>query len=309
MPVTIAHLSDVHLAPLRGLGLRHLNAKRALGLANWLRKRRKMHLRSAIDALTHDLAQQKVDHIIVSGDLVNLGLPGEHAAAFEWLQAIGPPEKVSVVPGNHDIYCRLWRDPGVERWRAYMASCAKGRKILPASPSGGFPYLRIIGRVAIVGLNSAIPTRPFSAIGRAGDEQIEVAGRLLGRLGKEGFTRLVVIHHPPLAGQADATRMLTDADRMEAMLVQNGAEMVVHGHNHRDMHEVRRGPGGPIHVVGIASASMGRAHKHEALARYNLIHLTPSADGKSTTAIEIESRGLATVGGPVVALERRRMQP
>ena len=120
MPLTLAHLSDVHLAPVVGLGPRHINPKRALGLANWLLKRRKVHLRGAVDALVADLRRQHVDHIIVSGDLVNLGLPGEHAAARSWLEALGPPDRVTVVPGNHDIYCRLWRDPGVERWRAFL---------------------------------------------------------------------------------------------------------------------------------------------------------------------------------------------
>ena len=73
MQLTIAHLSDVHLAPVRGIGPGHFNVKRALGLANWLLKRRKVHLRTAVDALVADLARQQIDHIIVSGDLVNLG--------------------------------------------------------------------------------------------------------------------------------------------------------------------------------------------------------------------------------------------
>ena len=49
MPLTIAHMSDVHLAPVRGLGLRHLNIKRGLGFANWLLKRRKVHTRETVD--------------------------------------------------------------------------------------------------------------------------------------------------------------------------------------------------------------------------------------------------------------------
>src|SRR5262245_3464688 len=51
MPLILAHLSDVHLAPLQGLGPLHANPKRTLGLANWLLKRRKIHLRPVVDAL------------------------------------------------------------------------------------------------------------------------------------------------------------------------------------------------------------------------------------------------------------------
>lgn len=301
MPLTIAHLSDVHLAPLRGLGLRHANLKRGLGFANWLLKRRKVHLRGVIDALVADLATQNADHIIVSGDLTNLGLPGEHAAALDWLQALGPPDRVSVVPGNHDIYCRLWRDPGVERWRAYMTSNAAGAALVEGAV-GGFPYVRMIGDLAIVGVNSAIPTKPFQAIGEVGAGQLDALARTLARLAKAQRRCIVVIHHPPLPGQADERRGLVDAAALERTLQAHGADLVLHGHNHRDMHAVRRSPGGRIDVVGIASASVGRIHAHEPLGRYNLIRLDPA---RRQTPIEIVSRGLDVPGGPVIEVGRR----
>ncbi len=303
MQLTIAHLSDVHLAPLRGLSPMHLNIKRALGFANWMMKRRKVHRREAVDALVADLARQNVDHIIVSGDLVNLGLPGEHVAALEWLEQLGPPERVSVVPGNHDIYCTLRRDPGVERWRAYMTSDAAGAP-LAAQGERGFPYVRLLGKLAVVGLNSAMPTRPFQANGRIGERQLGALATTLDRLRQDGLMRLVVVHHPPLAGQADARRGLLDADRLEALLTTHGAELVVHGHNHVDMHATRTWPGGRVDVVGIASASVARAHQHESLGRYNLIRLNP-ADPAS--GIEIVSRGLTSPDGPVAEVGRRNL--
>ena len=301
MQLTIAHLSDVHLAPVRGIGPGHFNVKRALGLANWLLKRRKVHLRTAVDALVADIARQQIDHIIVSGDLVNLGLPGEHEAALRWLEALGPPSRVSVVPGNHDIYCPLWRDPGVERWRAYMTSDAAGATYVGAGERG-FPYVRLLGNLAIVGLNSAIPTQPFQAIGRIGERQLAALATTLDQLGRKGLTRLVVVHHPPLPGQAEARRGLRDADRLEAVLATHGAELVVHGHNHADMHLTRTWSGRRSEVVGIASASVGRAYKHEPLARYNLIRLDPSAPEKG---IELVSRGLTSIDGPVAEVGRR----
>jgi 3',5'-cyclic AMP phosphodiesterase CpdA len=302
MRLTIAHMSDIHLAPVRGLGLGHLNVKRALGLANWLLKRSKVHARATVDALVADLREQRVDHIVVSGDLVNLGLPGEHQAALAWLEALGPPDKVSVVPGNHDIYCRLWRDPGVERWRAYMTSDATGATIAEEGERG-FPYVRILGRLALVGVNSAVPTRPFMAIGRIGEPQLAAVAATLDRLGREGFRRLVVVHHPPLPGQADARRGLVDADRLEQVLMQHGADLVIHGHNHIDMRATRRGRSGPIEIVGIASASISRAYKHEPLGRYNLIGLDSARPGP----IEIVSRGLIAPGGPVGEVGRQTL--
>lgn len=312
MMLTIAHLSDVHLAPIPGLGgsglvrpslLAHLNVKRGLGLANWLYKRHKVHLRSATDALVADVRNQSPDHIIVSGDLCNLGLPAEYVGAHAWLHELGDPAGVTVVPGNHDIYCPLWRDPGVERWRAYMSSDAAGAAY--ARPvERGFPFVRLIGRLALVGLVSAVPTRPFCAIGRLGPVQLDALGETLAALGRDGFTRLVIIHHPPLPGQADARRGLVDAPALEKILQTHGAELVIHGHNHLDMHATRAWLGGQIDVVGVASASVGRAYKHEPLARYNLIRIDPEVDGG---AIEIVSRGLQAPGGSVVETGRRKL--
>ena len=312
MSLTIAHLSDVHLAPERGigpvgiapkLGLRHVNVKRALGYANWMLKRRKVHLRSVVDRITADLADQHPDHIIVSGDLTNLGLPGEHAAALDWLRRLGPPDRVTVVPGNHDIYCPLWRDPGVERWRDYMRSDAGGAALVTAVERG-FPFVRLVGKVAVVGLVSAVPTAPFQATGRLGAAQLAAIGPLLDRLAGDYF-RLVVIHHPPLPGQADARRALTDAGSFEAVLKKHGAELVVHGHNHVDMVATRSWPGGAIHVVGAASASVGRAHKAEPLARYNLYSIADDAGRRAP--IEVVTRGLAGPDGPVREISRRTL--
>src|SRR5918992_1567610 len=114
-PVTIAHLSDVHLSPLRGFWPPHWNIKRALGFANWVLTPRRVHLRSVVDRLVADLRLQNVDHVAVTGDLVNIGLPHELENALRWLESIGPPSSVSVIPGNHDIYTRRWRDAGVAR--------------------------------------------------------------------------------------------------------------------------------------------------------------------------------------------------
>src|SRR5687768_2136529 len=96
--ITLAHVSDVHLSPLRGIELRHLNVKRSLGYLNWQRQRRRTHRRSTLDLVIADLLAHKPDHIAVTGDLINLGLPAEYEAARAWLHAVGPPHHVTVVP-------------------------------------------------------------------------------------------------------------------------------------------------------------------------------------------------------------------
>src|SRR5882757_9701820 len=103
---TLAHLSDPHLPPLPAPTFRELAGKRALGYLNWTRNRHKVHRREVLDTLVADLQAQRPDHIAITGDLVNISLAAEFGPARAWLQGVGPPDRVTVVPGNHDAYMR-----------------------------------------------------------------------------------------------------------------------------------------------------------------------------------------------------------
>src|ERR1700761_5341720 len=103
---TLAHLSDPHLPPLPRPRPLELAGKRALGYLNWTRNRHRYHRRDVVDVLISDLQAQVPDHIAVTGDLVNLALAAEFPPALAWLNSVGPPERVSLVPGNHDAYVR-----------------------------------------------------------------------------------------------------------------------------------------------------------------------------------------------------------
>ena len=301
-PITVAHLTDVHLGPIAGFTPRYWNLKRALGYANWLRNRRHSYQRPVLDRLVADLAAQAPDHIAITGDLTNIGLPQEHINALAWFESVGTPDRVSVIPGNHDIYSRLGADPGSARWAAYMTSDAQGAA--HAGHGEAFPFVRMLGPVALIGTNSAVPTPPLVASGRLGDEQLARLAAVLDRLAAAGAFRLVLIHHPPLPGQAKRYRDLEDATALEAILTRHGAELVIHGHNHHNMLAwCVTGAGTKVPIVGAPSSALAQPHKAEPLARYNLYRIA----GPPWT-IELTGRGLERPGGPIVELERRVLQ-
>ncbi len=309
MHLTIAHLSDIHLGPLPRFGPSHWGLKRGLGYLNWQRHRKGAHRPAVLAALVADLKAQRPDHIAVTGDLVNIGLPAEYEAALAWLHQLGDADGVTVVPGNHDIYVRLARDPGVARWQSYMSrravdAAASRDDGEVATGSGQFPFVRRLGRIALIGLNSAVPTLPLVAAGRLGPDQLGNLARLLDRLGREALIRVVLIHHPPLPGQASRLKALGDAAALAEVLQRHGAELVLHGHNHRSELRHHASTTGPIPVVGVASASLGSPHKGETLARYHLYRFEADAGCLQITCL---SRGLATPDGPVVELERRTL--
>jgi 3',5'-cyclic AMP phosphodiesterase CpdA len=301
--ITLAQLTDVHLAPVAGLGLRHLNVKRSLGYLNWQRGRRRVHLPETLDLLVADLRAQRPDHIAVTGDLINLGLPAEYEAAHVWLKALGTPQHVSVIPGNHDIYTRVRGHPGVARWSEYMTSDAWGDRFAHLR-SGIFPFVRRLGSIALIGLNSAVETPPFVAAGELGERQISALREILLRTKEEGLARVVLIHHPPLPGQAPPRRALRDAQSLTDVLATCGAELVLHGHNHQDALVEYPTVHGRIPVLGLSSASAGRLHKTEPLGRYRLIQI--GRDG-GEVRIAAVTRGLDASGRHVVEIERKRL--
>ncbi len=303
--ITLAHVSDVHLSTMPRFALRHLNVKRGLGYINWRRQRKHTHHRAALDFVIADMQARSPDHIAVTGDLINLGLPIEYDAATAWLHAVGTPQHVTVVPGNHDIYTSLRGDPGVERWADYMRADAFGAKYA-LRPPARFPFVRRVGPVALIGVNSAVKTPPLFAQGEVGASQLAALATLLAQLGDEALIRVVLIHHPPLPGQAPSRRALRDASALSRVLAEHGAELVLHGHNHVDSHmdfaRLAETGGGSIPVIGVASGSIGRVHKNEPLGRYNLLRIG-RVDGR--VHIECTTRGLQAGDNALVEIERK----
>ena len=117
---TLAHLSDPHL-PMPAARPLELAGKRATGYFNWWRSRVHVHVPEALAGIVADIARQAPDHIALTGDLVNISLGAEFASAARWLATLGPPDRVTVVPGNHDVYVATAWPTSLGLWGAYMA--------------------------------------------------------------------------------------------------------------------------------------------------------------------------------------------
>jgi hypothetical protein len=67
--------------------------------------------------------------------------------------------------------------------------------------------------------------------------------------------RVLLIHHPPLPGQAEDRKALVDAREFTKVLKDEGADLVLHGHNHKAMVTRLDSDHGPVNVIGVPSAS------------------------------------------------------
>src|SRR4029078_1408452 len=285
----LAHLSDPHLAPLPDPTWRELIGKRVTGYVNLRRKRRLMHRSDLLAKLVADLKASGADHIVVTGDLINISLAAEYAPARAWLASLGSPENVSVVPGNHDAYVRSAK-PHLH-WGDYMRGDDMDR---PA-----FPFLRRRGSVVIIGRASAAPSLPFTATGILGDEQIARLATLLDACADEGLFRVVAIHHPLSSTRGRHFKRLIDAAKLRNTLVRHGAELVIHGHDHVPSRLFLKGGHRPIPVIGVASAS--EAGSTLSSPGYNLYRI--EAKGGPYTC-EMLGRALASDEHRMIDVER-----
>jgi 3',5'-cyclic AMP phosphodiesterase CpdA len=163
--------------------------------------------------------------------------------------------------------------------------------------AAAFPFVRRRGPVAIVGVSSAVPTRPLMATGEIGARQAAALEALLAGLKDEGLFRIVLVHHSPVAGSTSWYRRLVDAPRFRRALAASGAELVLHGHNHRTTLARLPGPDGPVPVVGVAAAS-ALPHDGKPGGSYCLFRIEP---GQASAWTMVE-RGVRFPGGPVATL-------
>ena len=228
----LIHITDPHLTEppdWRQLVGRSHFGKRFLGYASWSRKRRHRMRRQWLEELTDEVRSRSPDQILLTGDLTQIGTVEEISAARTWLETLGPPERVRLVPGNHDTYARdSW--PYLSReWADY----------LPPGGVDGFPSLWEGDGIAVYGLSSAVPTRPISACGLLGEAQIQRLKQALGSA--SGAVKFLALHHPPLPGMIQFRKRLRDADRLEAVLQDMPVEVMLYGHRHRNLATARAG--------------------------------------------------------------------
>ncbi len=277
-PFTLAHLSDPHLTTLNFVRLRDLLSKRLLGYGSWHRRRRHEHRSEVLAALLTDLHGANPTHTVITGDMTHLGLPAECREVAEWLPRVGPPERVTVVPGNHDTYVRHRWDDGLALWHEYMASDDAGAS--PVGSRGIFPSLRVRGPLALIGLSSARPSAPLLAVGSVGKEQLRALAAILVQTAERGLCRILLIHHPPGPRTVAWRKRLTDAGALSRVIARHGVQLVLHGHSHRSHLGWVETPSGPAPAIGVRSAS-AIGLLPEKRAQYHLYRIVASAEQRS----------------------------
>ena len=240
--LTFAHISDLHLPFEPHLSIGQRLSKRQLSVWSW-RRRHAVQSGDVLAALAQDVRAHAVGQVLVTGDITNFSLPGEFRQAADWLAALAPAERISLVPGNHDALVPVPAAEGLGLWDAWTRLQA------------GWPFVHRVGEVSLIGLNSALPTVPLLARGRLGADQLARLERLLTTEGAAGRVRIVMLHHPAAMGAIGWRKALADGDELRAVLQRAGAELVLHGHARDARLDAIAGPGEAIPCLCVPSST------------------------------------------------------
>lgn len=279
----IAHLSDLHLLDLTGAGATRFMNKRFTGWVNLKLKRGHTHKPEPVFAAAEEVRARGVDHVVITGDVSNLALEREFDRVQDLLGRFGlGPENVSLVPGNHDAYTRgAVRSRRFQSWfAAHMTSDLSVDSLDEKGKPSAFPFVRLRGPLAIVGLSSAVARLPLIASGTLGDRQLAALGRLLDHPEVQRRTPVFLQHHPvhnPPSFAKTLAEGLLDAKALHGAIDHLRHGLLLHGHLHRRMHRILETKHGQIEAVGATSASL-LDDREDRMAGFNLYDFAD--DGK-----------------------------
>lgn len=238
----IAHLSDTHVSP-------EYNRRNILKLKNILSY----------------VVDGGYDHVVITGDITGHGEDRDYKSVRRLLKFFGllDYDRLSVTIGNHDIFggvhraedllsfgnhCRMTDyDAKVSLFeRTFMETFPKKA----VSNESLFPFVKFVGPVALIGMNSISRfhpiLNPFGSNGIVSDSQLESVENILSHPSVSGFKKLIMIHHhfnkyEPHT-ESIAARMYSAFESrtlklhgkkiVAASFIENGVEVVLHGHTH-----------------------------------------------------------------------------
>ncbi len=238
----VAHISDTHISP-------------EYHRTNIFRLKRLLEL--AVD--------DGYDHIAITGDITANAEESGYRSVRRLLKHFGllDRDRLSVTIGNHDIFGGVHRAEDLLTFGKTCRATDYRKKIrlfesafsevLPRKAYEGenvFPYVKIIGPLAVVALNSIREFHPFlNPVGSNGlvpDAQMEEAERILNHPSLSSLKKVVLVHHhfnkyEPHSDSIGAslyhkfearTLKLHRSRRVEEMLKRCGVDVVLHGHTH-----------------------------------------------------------------------------
>jgi 3',5'-cyclic AMP phosphodiesterase CpdA len=238
----IAHISDTHVSP-------EYNRRNILKLKN---------------LLAHAL-DERFDHIVITGDITAHGETRGYKSIRRLLKYFDllNYDKLSVTVGNHDIFGGVHRAEDLLTFGRHCRTTDYNSKLrlferafketFPKKAYFGeslFPFVKIVGPIALVGLNSIREFHPIlnpvGSNGRVSDLQLHETKSILAHPSISQMKKMVLIHHhfnkylPYSDSLGTALYQMFESQTLrlhrkgdvEKTFRDGGVDVVLHGHTH-----------------------------------------------------------------------------
>lgn len=175
-------------------------------------------------------ARERVDHVVVCGDLFDSASAFRHDAdALRDVlreEGLWSPDRLSVVPGNHDVFevghlrpwqrtARSWLRPAAWTGRGRYARWAGELVTLrQRAGAGPWPFVKDLGVARLAGVDT-VPVAVWRSAGGAWPGRQDVA--LRRALGGGGAV-LLAMHYPPVPGAPATLRAAAAARDMRGLV-------------------------------------------------------------------------------------------
>ena len=263
MRATIIHISDLHFHSYPQK-LSEFNAKRILGATNLLiRRAREFPLKRA-KLLVDRIQDMNCDHLVISGDMTQLSLEREFSLAREILEPLlAQPERVTIIPGNHDRYVR--QPSGTDLFTQYFGEFFGTNEL----------HVRNLNQEwVIVGWDSAHHNDWITAAGTVKGSTIKATETLLKSYPEK--TNFIIANHYPLTfpedWKFDRSHELYNLVPVRNWILQNSQiRLYLHGHIHLNwLHRLPRDSAPELLLVNSA-ASCSKLHTGQSSSFHQIV--------------------------------------
>lgn len=224
-PFVLIHISDLHIHRVP-LSPRQWTAKRGLGALNLVLNRRRQFPRARARALVDYIDNTSWDHLLITGDLTQLGTRNEMESAHALLRPLlrRGAERVTILPGNHDRYVP---ESGADGFGEVFGEFFGGSEVVTKF---------LADRWWLCGWDSARPRGLFSAEGYVRDETLRATETWWRGL-PDGALVILANHYPiffPPGYKEKRRHDLTNLEPVREWIVEHPPRLYLHGHDHEN---------------------------------------------------------------------------
>ncbi|MDZ4712142.1 MAG: metallophosphoesterase [bacterium] len=282
----IAHISDPHISYKD----ENEHGKRLVGVLN-------------------DIKKKGCDHVIVTGDIVENPYPEDFEYSKEIFSHFGLLEnsKMSVVPGNHDIFGGY---PKAQDSFRFYINCKRVdydknvdqfievfKNTFPNN--NAFPYVKIINNIALIGINSmgewSMKNNREGSNGFIEGESLEKLKKILSSAEVKNKYKIVMVHHyfykPGLDEEKQPEHTiwlkainwkmkLYNKKNLFRMFKKYKVNLILNGHSHVNQVYIDKG----ITVVNSSTCVMPLTD--DQIRMYNIISIPEEGDTERSIIIE-----------------------